>query len=114
MQQLKQALIKAGLVSKEMANEGRKPPEKSKPPEKELKKFHEHQIRTICELCGKSEPDVEYYRHNNKLIIKRWLCVNCANEHRIDDSLRETNQSTNSRSGTFHRMWGRTTKIPRK
>lgn len=108
MQQLKQALIKAGLVSKEEAKDRKEPPKKSKVPQKEFKKFHEHQIKTECELCGYNTPDVEYYRHNNKLIVKRWLCIKCADEYKIADDLRETQQSSYAKSGRFRRMWGRT------
>lgn len=108
MKQLKFALIKAGIVQKEAAEEKKGPPKKSKVPEKIFKKFHEHQIITECELCGYNTPDVEYYRHNNKLIVKRWLCIKCADEHRIDDELRETSQSSYAKSGRFHRMWGKT------
>lgn len=106
MKQLKDALLKAGVISKEYA----KPsiPKKSVDPQKEFKKYHQHQIRTVCELCEKDKPDVEYYKHNNRLIVKRWLCVDCADENHIDDILRETHQSTNARSKTFRRMWGRT------
>lgn len=107
---MKYALIKAGIVPKEAASPALKedPPKKSKVPKKELGKFHEHQIKTECELCRNNTPDVEYYRHNNKLIVKRWLCIKCADDNRISDDLRETNQSFYSRSGRFHRMWGRT------
>lgn len=108
MQQLKQALIKAGLVTKEAAEERKQPPKKSRVPKKEFSKFKTDQIRTECELCSNHTPDVEYYRHNNKLIVKRWLCIKCADEYRINDDLRETAQSSYARSGRFHRMWGRT------
>ena len=70
--------------------------------------LNENQIKTICELCDQYAPDVEYYKHNNRLIVKRWLCIKCADEHRVDDNLRETCQSSDARAGRFHRMWGRT------
>lgn len=108
MQQLKEALIKAGLVSKDEAVDRTKQPTKSKVPKKEFKKYEEHQIRADCELCNKYSPDVEYYKHNNKLIVKRWLCIKCADEHKINDDLRETHQSSYAKSGSFRRMWGRT------
>lgn len=112
MQQMKQALLKAGLISKDTAKnttKGKKPAS-SKVPKKEFKKFNENQIKTICELCDQYAPDVEYYKHNNRLIVKRWLCIKCADEHRIDDNLRETHQSSDARARRFHRMWGRTKK----
>lgn len=108
MQQLKDALIKAGLVPKETAEDRKRRPKKSKAPKKEFKKFKEDQIKTECEYCHNNTPDVEYYRHNNKLVVKRWLCIKCADEYKIDDDLRDTNQSSYARSGRFHRMWGRT------
>lgn len=112
MQQLKYALIKAGLAKKEFPDkkkeEVRLRPQKSKAPKKEFKKYDEHQIRTICEVCNNTTPDVEYYRHNNRLIVKRWLCIKCADDAKIADDLRETNQSSYSRTGRFHRMWGKT------
>jgi len=109
MQQMKQALLKAGLISKKEATKDKgKKPTSSKVPKKEFKKFDENQIKTICELCDQYAPDVEYYKHNNRLIVKRWLCIKCADEHRVDDNLRETCQSSDARAGRFHRMWGRT------
>ena len=106
MQQLKDALIKAGIVPKEAAKDPKERPQKSKVPKKEIK--NDHQIKTVCELCEKYSPDVEYYKHNNRLIVKRWLCVKCADEHKIDDTLRDTHQSSDARAGRFHRTWGRT------
>jgi len=111
MQQLKDALVKAGLVSKEAAKDKKKPPKKSRVPKKEFKRFHDHQIRTTCELCNQYSPDVEYYKHNNRLIVKRWLCIKCADEHKIDDFLRDTHQSSDARAGRFNRTWGRTKKF---
>jgi len=108
MKQLQHALIKAGLAPKEAAEKPKKPPKKSRVPKKEFKRFSEHQIRTECELCNQNTPDIEYYQHNNKLIIKRWLCIKCADEHQVSDDLRETHQSSYARSGRFRRMWGRT------
>jgi uncharacterized protein YaeQ len=114
MQQLKDALVKAGLVTKEAAQDRKKRPKASKAPKKEFKKFNDDQIRTECELCNQNTPDIEYYRHNNRLIIKRWLCIKCADEHKIDDSIRETHQSSYARSGRFRRMWGRTKQFSKK
>ena len=114
MQQLKQALIKAGVLPKDIDEKlGVKRPKESRTPKKELKRFHEHQIKTICEHCDNPTPDVEYYRHNNKLLTKRWLCIKCADEFKISDEVRETNQSSYSKTGRFTRMWGKTKKFDR-
>ena len=108
MDQLKNAMLKAGLITKDQVRTKPKKVKKSKAPKKALKKYHEHQVKSVCELCNNPSPDVEYYRHNNRLIVKRWLCVKCADEYKINDDLRETNQSFDARTGKFNRTWGRT------
>jgi hypothetical protein len=111
MQQLKKALMDAGLVSKEMRREM----ERAKVKKRHLakgKKMRADHIRIICELCEKSAPDVERYRHKNRMIEgKEWLCIKCADEHRINDSCRLTEQSTHARTGVFRRQYGRTKKL---
>jgi len=107
-QQLKKALIDAGLVSaKDLARE--------KVKEQHMKKggrMREDHIRIVCELCGKSAPDVERYRHSNRRIEgKEWLCIPCADENCIDDECRVTNQSSHARAGLFIRRYGRTKKF---
>jgi len=120
MQRLKDAFIKAGIIPKESPKVAPKEApkkrrdevvRKSRPPKEEFEQYHEHQIRTECELCRNHTPDVEYYRHNNKLIEKRWLCIKCADEYKISDELRETAQSFYARTGRFRRMWGKTKEL---
>ncbi|MFA4973140.1 MAG: hypothetical protein WC683_11025 [bacterium] len=110
-QQLKQALLNAGIVSDDKLKEMDR--EKSK--ERHLKKggrVREDQIRIVCEACEKSAPDVERYFHKNRLIEgKEWLCLRCADEYQINDEFRATAQSTQSKQGLFIRQYGRTKKI---
>jgi hypothetical protein len=109
--QLKQALINAGLVTKDKLKELEKEKVKARHL-KEGKKMREDQLRIICEVCGKSAPDVERYSHTNKLIEgKAWLCLRCADEHRIDDECRLTNQSPQAKAKLFRREYGRTKKF---
>lgn len=112
MKQLRDAFIKAGVITKETAErqEKKDPESKGKPPSRELNKYHTDQVKTDCEHCGKHSPDVEYYRHNNKLISKRWLCMRCADDGLIHDDLRQTNQSLSARTGRFIRQYGPTKK----
>lgn len=107
-QQLKQALIDAGIVSrKEIARE--KVMEKQQSKRKDIR---EDQLRIICETCGKSAPDVERYGHRNRAIAgKEWLCLPCADEHSIADDCRMTAQSSQAKSGLFIRRYGRTKKF---
>lgn len=105
MQQLKRALMDAGLVSKkDLARE--------KVRKRHVKgdvKMKEDQIRIVCDVCTKSAPDVEKYRHKNKQIEgKEWLCLLCADEYCIDDAFRISQQSTHSKKGMFQRRYGRT------
>ncbi len=104
-QQLKQALMNAGLVSqKDLVRE--------KVKEQHMKKsakMRQDHIRIMCEACGKTAPDVERYRHGNKMIEgKEWLCIPCADLHMIDDELRITHQSSQAKTGMFRRQYGRT------
>ncbi|GEM_PF-1245900 len=69
---------------------------------------HHHHLRTDCEACEKSSPDVEYYQHPNRSFPHYWLCVRCADEHNILDDFRQTKQSQHSMSGAFRRNYGRT------
>ena|SRR3989338_1242387 len=113
MQQLKQALLKLGFKTVGPSNEPLQKEEhkKSISPQKEARKFHEHQVRTDCEYCKKYLSDVEYYRHENKFVEVRWLCMKCADEFRILDDCRQTNQSVDARSGRFIRQYGATKKF---
>jgi hypothetical protein len=74
---------------------------------------HHHHIRTNCEACGRSSPDVEYYEHKNRALDKYWLCVRCADDNNILDEFRQTMQSSQSQKGLFQRGYG-PTKIFRK
>ena len=107
-QQLKEALMNAGLVSqKDLARE--------KVKEQHMKKsakMREDHIRIMCEVCGKTAPDVERYRHPNRRIEgKEWLCIPCADEHMINDDCRLTHQSSQAKTNMFRRQYGRTKKF---
>ena len=108
MEQMKKALMDAGLISKDKRREM----ERAKVRKRHLakgKKMREDHIRIICEVCEKSAPDLERYQHKNRMIEgKEWLCIKCADEYRIDDSCRLTGQSTHARTGVFRRQYGRT------
>ena len=111
MDQMKKALLEAGVLDKEMRHEIQK--------DKVLRRHKRHdkrdrkdQISIICDVCDKSAPDVEKYGHNNRLIRgKYWLCVRCADENQINDDCRTTHQSTQAKSGLFIRQYGRTKKF---
>ncbi|MBI1909683.1 MAG: hypothetical protein HYS22_05895 [Deltaproteobacteria bacterium] len=122
MQSLKEALLKTGLITKEKikaAEEASKrrgrpnPPKKAvrpstpRPP-KPVEKVHEHHIRTLCEECQKSSPDVEYYQHRKRSLDKYWLCVKCADDQSVPDDCRQTHQSPQAKTGLFRREYGAT------
>lgn len=112
MNQLKQALIKAGAVSKEQQKELKREDAKKRHIKKQRRTSHEHQLRIVCELCSKTTPDVEYYQHTNKRVgDKKWLCLRCADDNQIDDQCRQTAQSTQSKTKLFSRQYGRTKNI---
>jgi thymidine kinase len=106
--QLKQALMNAGLLTK-------KDLEREKVKKKHISrsaKIREDHIRIVCDVCGKTAPDVERYSHKNRLIEgKEWLCLMCADEYSIDDNFRMTHQSSNAKTGLFSRRYGRTKKF---
>ena len=106
--QIKQALINAGLISKkDMVREKVKKKHMSK-----SSKIRKDQIRIVCEICGKTAPDVERYNHENKRIKgKEWLCIPCADEHCVDNKFRISHQSSQAKSGMFIRQYGRTKKF---
>lgn len=109
MDQLKAALLKAGLVSKTKQKEIRREDAKKRHVKKQRKTAHEHQLRIVCELCNKTSPDVEYYQHTNKLVGNpKWLCLRCADDNQIDDTCRQTAQSSQSQTKLFRRQYGRT------
>ena len=74
--------------------------------------MRDDQIRIVCEVCGKTAPDVEQYQHKNRLIQgKEWICIPCADEYCIDDQCRLTHQSSQAKSKMFIRQYGRTKKF---
>lgn len=109
MEQMKQALINAGVVSKEKLRLDVEKEKVRKRHTKDDPKMHKDQIRIVCDVCGKSAPDVEQYKHNHRLIAgKEWLCLMCADEHCIDDTCRISDQSSQAKQKMFRRQYGRT------
>ncbi len=113
--------MKAGLAKKDPVGErkfGRKKFTKSEatPPAAKLDASpsvlhegkHSHHVRTECECCKKSGPDVEYYEHKNRSLNVRWLCVKCADSYNIPDACRLTEQSQFAKNGRFLREYGAT------
>ncbi|MCC6277717.1 MAG: hypothetical protein IT289_07370 [Oligoflexia bacterium] len=110
---MKEALLKAGLISKdtidrEKEQERRAKIQKQGPTQKGV---HAHHLRTDCDHCKKSSPDVEYYEHNVRKVPSKWLCLNCADLNWIDDKFRQTNQSSHAKTGMFRRNFGATKKF---
>ncbi len=100
---MKDALMKAGVISKESL---RKEELNTKGPQQ--KGVHEHHMNTFCTECNKSSEDVEYYEHTNRILRSKWLCLVCADKNWIHDDSRQTQQSTAARSGRFQRFYGPT------
>lgn len=111
---LKDALLKAGIVSKEKVERDRvrEKQEKMKHVGPRQEGVHAHHMRTDCGLCNRNSPDVEFYEHTNRSITAKWLCIPCADKAWINDECRQTNQSSQSRSGRFRREFGPTKKFP--
>jgi hypothetical protein len=107
---LKEALEKAGLKSGKPENRRKIKPKGSGQP-KAIEK-HQQQ-RNFCECCKKIAPDVEFYRHKNRSLQARWLCIVCADKHIIPDDVRQSNQSDFAKRGTFRRCYGRTKVFPK-
>ncbi len=132
-QTLQEAMLQAGLISKEKLDStqrgGKKRPRKSEgsprpaisagggsafggqreeSPSILHEGKHEHHFRTECEACKGSSPDVEFYEHRNRMLSVRWLCIKCADQHRIPDDCRLTEQSQFSKTGRFLREFGAT------
>ncbi len=126
---LQQALIKAGLAKEKLPEKkpekktilkpGASPPKNFGPPRPPrapaappkpgfIEGKHHHHLRTLCDACKKSGPDVEYYEHRNRSLDAKWLCVKCADTYNIPDSCRETMQSQFSIGGRFIRNYGAT------
>lgn len=83
-------------------------PKKAASPPKPVEKIHEHHLRTFCDACSKTSPDVEYYQHANRRLDKYWLCVRCADENNILDDTRQTHQSPQAQKKSFLRGYGAT------
>ncbi len=105
MSSLKDALVKAGLKSSKPQNDRPARSNVSGPP----KKTHAHQqARTYCDVCDRTLPDVEHYKHRNPTVSANWICVGCADKNEIPDSTRTTAQSDSARKGMFRRYYGAT------
>jgi hypothetical protein len=100
---IKDAMIKAGLISKEQI---RREDIESKGPKQ--KGVHEHHVKTHCAQCNRPAEDVEYYEHTNRSLASKWLCVACADKHWIHDDTRQTQQSMAALSQRFQRFYGPT------
>lgn len=116
---LQEALLKAGLIKKKEAEKKaeqkptiRKGPGPREPFKNEKPGFlegkHHHHIRTDCDACKRSGPDVEYYEHTNRMLNAKWLCLRCADSNKIHDNTRQTMQSQFASSGKFLREYGPT------
>lgn len=107
---LKDALIKAGVVSKDSIDRQKENARREKIQQKgpSQEGIHAHHIRTDCANCGKNASDVEYYEHSNRSIEAKWLCMICADKAWIKDECRQTNQSSHAKAGKFRREFGAT------
>ena len=109
-QSLKEALLKAGFVSKEKL--APKPRRQAVPAKKKTVGFlegkHLHHLRTECEACRKSAPDVEYYEHSKKSLAAKWLCIQCPDAENILDNFRQTVHSEQAMRRLFQRRYGPT------
>lgn len=100
---MKDALLKAGLISKETVRR-----EEIEKKGADQRGIHEHHLNTFCSQCNKTSEDVEYYEHTNRILRSKWLCVSCADKNWIHDDCRKTQQSILSKSGRFQRFFGPT------
>lgn len=74
-----------------------------------VKKIHSHQAtRNFCEVCDRTQPDVEYFKHRNPTVQANWICISCADKNEIPDSTRTTAQSDMSKKKMFRRSFGAT------
>ncbi|MDZ4678193.1 MAG: hypothetical protein SGI74_11880 [Oligoflexia bacterium] len=110
---LKDALIKAGVVSKEKLDREKESDRREKIQSKGPLQhgIHAHHIRTDCDHCKKNSPDIEFYEHTNRSILAKWLCIPCADKACIKDDCRQSAQSSYSKSGIFRREYGATKKM---
>lgn len=121
---LQEALLNAGLITKEKMDRAdakkkgnfKKKSHASPKPAPRIEESrsvlhegkHEHHMRTECENCKKSGPDIEYYDHKNRLLNVKWLCIKCADHYKINDQVRLTEQSQFAKSRMFQREYGAT------
>ena len=122
---LQQALLESGLVKNKLpekkpekkailkTNPTRPSPQRSSFNEVQnpvgfVERKHKHHLRTECDACHKTGPDIEYYEHKNRRLDAKWLCVKCADEYCIPDQCRETMQSQFAMMNRFIRGYGAT------
>lgn len=110
MGSLKDELAKAGFRSTKRENERERLPSK-----KDVKKSVKHQMqRNFCEVCERTLPDVELYKHRNPTTDAQWICVACADELMIHDKFRKSAQSDMSVRKMFKRSYGETLEVQPK
>lgn len=103
MSSLKDALKNAGFTSSKTQNE------RGTTRGKVMTKTEKNQFsRNFCEVCERTLPDVERYKHRNPTVDAQWICVGCADLHMIEDRFRVTAQSDFSKSRRFKRFYGET------
>lgn len=106
MSSLKDALKQAGFSSSKTQNE------RGKTRGKVMTKSEKNQFsRNFCEVCERTLPDVERYKHRNPTVDAQWICVGCADLHMIEDRFRVTAQSDFAKSNRFKRFYGETVKL---
>lgn len=106
MGSLKDALKQAGFSSSKTQNE------RGKTRGKVMTKTEKNQFtRNFCEVCERTLPDVERYKHRNPTVDAQWICVGCADLHMIEDRFRVTAQSDFAKSNRFKRFYGETIKL---
>lgn len=106
MGSLKDALKAAGFSGSKTQNE------REKTRGKVMTKTEKNQFsRNFCEVCERTLPDVERYKHRNPTVDAQWICVGCADLHMIEDRFRATAQSDFSKSNRFKRFYGETIKL---
>lgn len=103
MSSLKDALKNAGFTSSKTQNE------RGNTRGKVMTKSEKNQFsRNFCEVCERTLPDVERYKHRNPTVDAQWICVGCADENMIEDRFRVTAQSDFAKSKRFKRFYGET------
>ena len=106
MGSLKDALKNAGFSSSKNQNE------RGSTRGKVMTKTEKNQFqRNFCEVCERTLPDVERYKHRNPTIDAQWICIGCADEHMIEDRFRITAQSDMAKSNRFKRFYGETVRL---